>query len=129
MRVNAQIDSTGWRTAMDRVQARVDQATPRAAEEAAGVVARRARDNSKGRPGPNYISGDHWRGIRARPPRRLSNGRWEAMAVATARHSAALERGSRRWKSGVRFPYMGPAVRWAKAGPIRRVFISHWSQR
>ena len=128
MRFNVSFDAAAFTAATDRIAAKADATTREAADAGAELIQRKAREFSMGRPGPNYVSGDHWRGIQTRPARRLANGRWESMAVATARHSAPLEKGSRRWKPGVKYPSMGPAVQWARAGPIRRLFIDWWRQ-
>lgn len=126
MRFNVSFDAAAFTASTDRLTAKAEETTRAAADAAAELVQAKAREYSMGRPGPNYVSGDHWRGIQTRPARRLANGRWESMVVATERYSAALEKGSRRWKPGVKYPYMGPAVQWARAGPLRRVFLDWW---
>lgn len=126
MRFDISFDAAAALGALDRLEARVNETTKEAADAGAELVQRKAREYSMGRPGPNYVSGEHWRGIQTRTARRLADGRWESMVVATSDHSAALENGSKRWAKGVKYPSMGPAVQWARSGPLRRVFIDWW---
>jgi len=59
--------------------------------------------------GPNYATGNLFRNIIANPVSRTGFGSYTASVVSGAEYARAVEEGSPRWASGVRFPYMIPA--------------------
>jgi phage gpG-like protein len=59
--------------------------------------------------GPNYATGNLFRGIQANPIRRTGFESYVASVGSTVEYARAVEEGSSRWKSGVKFPYMIPA--------------------
>jgi hypothetical protein len=59
--------------------------------------------------GPNYATGNLFRNIKANPVRRVGFESYTASATSGAEYARAVEEGSSRWLSGVKFPYMIPA--------------------
>lgn len=61
-------------------------------------------------PGPNIITGNLVSKIVAHRPVKGFNG-YVAEVGSSAEYARAVEQGSSRWKSGVKYPYMEPAAR------------------
>jgi hypothetical protein len=59
--------------------------------------------------GPNYATGNLFRNIIGNPVQRVGFETYAASASSGAEYARAVELGSPRWKSGVKFPYMIPA--------------------
>lgn len=59
--------------------------------------------------GPNYATGNLYRNIIGNPVRRVGFETYTASATSGAEYARAVEEGSSRWLSGVKFPYMMPA--------------------
>jgi len=59
--------------------------------------------------GPNYATGNLFRNIIANPVRRVGFESYTASVGSGAEYARAVEEGSSRWLSGVKFPYMIPA--------------------
>ena len=58
---------------------------------------------------PNYATGNLNRNILAGLPRQVGFGSYVAVVSSNAEYARALEEGSSRWTSGVKYPYMYPA--------------------
>lgn len=65
-------------------------------------------------PGPNVVSGTLRRSIKPTPVTRISEG-WSGTTGPTAIYGRKVELGDAGWASGVKFPYLGPAIRLWKA--------------
>ena len=76
---------------------------------------------------PNYATGNLNRNILANPPRRVGFATYVASVSSNAEYARAVELGSSRWLSGVKYPYMYPArdeiVNSGKARMIMTGFI------
>ena len=59
--------------------------------------------------GPNYATGNLFRNITANPVRRVGFESYVASVSSNAEYARAVEQGSSRWLSGVKYPYMMPA--------------------
>ncbi len=59
--------------------------------------------------GPNYATGNLFRNIIAQPVSRVGFQSYVASVGSGAEYARAVEQGSSRWTSGVKFPYMMPA--------------------
>ena len=59
--------------------------------------------------GPNYATGTLFDSIIANPVRRVGFESYTASVGSGAEYARAVEEGSSRWLSGVKFPYMTPA--------------------
>jgi len=59
--------------------------------------------------GPNYATGNLYRNIIADTPVRRGFGSYVASVKSGAEYARAVELGSSRWTSGVKYPYMYPA--------------------
>ena len=59
--------------------------------------------------GPNYATGNLFWNILAEPVRRVGFASYVATVSSNAEYARAVEEGSSRWKSGVKYPYMRPA--------------------
>jgi hypothetical protein len=71
-------------------------------------------------PGPNYVTGNLFRNITSEV--RVGFGSYVAVVSSNAEYARAVEFGSSRWKSGVKYPYMVPAVdKLKKDGTLNRV--------
>lgn len=66
-------------------------------------------------PGPNVVSGTLRRGIKPTAAVRTSDG-WSGTAGPSAGYSRAIELGNPDWKSGVKFPFLAPAIKKWKLG-------------
>lgn len=96
-------------------EAQIDEAVGYAIGRAALLIETRARENASGRPGPNVRTGNLRRSITARPPKKGFGGNYEAEVQATMVYARAVELGRAEWKSGVKYPYLGPAARDSQA--------------
>lgn len=120
-------DADGFNAHLRAMAAAADGATRQAVAEGAALIERKAKENSSGRPGPNVQSGAHRRGIVTEGPAKTGNG-WEARIGPTMVYSRRLELGGGNWRAGTKFPYMEPAVEWARNGPIGEVFRRAWAK-
>ena len=59
--------------------------------------------------GPNYVTGNLNRNIIQAPTVRMGFGTYIASVDSNAEYSRALEDGSSKWTSGVKYPFMRPA--------------------
>jgi hypothetical protein len=59
--------------------------------------------------GPNYATGNLFRNITANPVTRTGFESYVASVSSNAEYARAVEQGSSRWLSGVKYPYMMPA--------------------
>ena len=74
-------------------------------------------------PGPNYVTGNLFRNINSEV--RVGFGSYVAIVSSNAEYARAVEFGSSRWKSGVKYPYMVPAVTKLKNdGTLTRVLTT-----
>ena len=72
-------------------------------------------------PGPNKVSGTLQRSINTEV--RYGFGSYVATVGPSVEYARAVELGSPRWKSGVRYPYLSTAVGYmVKSGILNRVF-------
>lgn len=120
-------DADGFNAHLRAMADAADRATRQAVAEGAALIERKAKENSSGRPGPNVQTGAHRRGIVTEGPARHGNA-WEARIGPTMVYSRRLELGGGNWPAGRKFPYMGPALDWARGGPIAEVFRRQWSR-
>lgn len=120
-------DAKAFNAHLRAMAGRADGATRQAVAEGAALIERKAKENSSGRPGPNVRTGAHRAGIVTQGPVK-SGDTWEARIGPTMIYSRRLELGGGNWRAGLKFPYMGPAIEWARNGPIGEVFRQHWSR-
>jgi hypothetical protein len=74
-------------------------------------------------PGPNVVTGTLRRSITTEV--KYGFGSYIAVVGPTVEYARAVELGSSRWKSGVRYPYLYPAVGYlVNSGQLNRVFMS-----
>lgn len=74
-------------------------------------------------PGPNVVTGTLRRSITTTV--RYGFGSYIATVGPTAEYARAVELGSKRWKSGVRYPFLMPAGKTlVNNGTINRVFTN-----
>ena len=79
-------------------------------------------------PGPNVVTGNLRRSIRTDV--RYGFGNYIAIVGAYAEYARAVELGSPRWKSGVKYPYLGPAAdSLRKNGTLNRVFSQAFARK
>jgi hypothetical protein len=72
-------------------------------------------------PGPNKVTGTLQRSISTEV--RYGFGSYVATVGPSVIYARAVELGSPRWKSGVRYPFLGPAVGYmVSSGTLDRVF-------
>jgi hypothetical protein len=72
-------------------------------------------------PGPNRVTGNLINSIETNV--RYGFGVYVATVGAYAEYARAVELGSSRWKSGVKYPYLFPAAEsLSKSGRINRIF-------
>ena len=72
--------------------------------------------------GPNVITGTLRRSIRTSVAFGFDS--YIAVIGPTVEYSRAVELGSPRWKSGVKYPYLEPAaIALIKSGKINRIFV------
>lgn len=120
-------DAGGFNAHMRAMADEADRATRQAVAEGAALIERKMKENSSGRPGPKVQTGAHRRGIVTEGPDRRGQG-WEARIGPTVVYSRRLELGGGNWPPGTKFPYAGPAMDWARSGPIAEVFRRQWSR-
>jgi hypothetical protein len=73
-------------------------------------------------PGPNVVTGNLVNRIVAQRPVKGFAG-YTAEISSSAEYARAVELGSPRWKSGVKYPYMEPAARsLIQNGTLNRIF-------
>lgn len=73
--------------------------------------------------GPNVISGNLWNSIRTET--RFGFGLYQATVGAHMEYARAVELGNPRWRSGVKYPYLGPAAEKLKQdGTVQRAFVN-----
>jgi hypothetical protein len=105
----------------DKLEKNVEVAAEHAIAMAGLAIERQAKVNASGRPGPNVRTGDLRRNIRTEV--RYGFGTYLATVGAYMEYSRAVELGSPLWKSGVKYPYLGPAAETLKNnGTLTRVF-------
>lgn len=74
-------------------------------------------------PGPNVVTGNLVSKIVAQRPVKGFKG-YSATVDSSAEYARAVEQGSPRWKSGVKYPYLSPAATTLlNNGTLSRVFI------
>jgi phage gpG-like protein len=79
-------------------------------------------------PGPNVVTGNLRRSIRTDV--RYGFGNYVAVVGAYAEYARAVELGSSRWKSGVKYPYLGPAAdTLRKNGVLNRTFTQAFARK
>ena len=79
-------------------------------------------------PGPNVVTGTLRRSIRTDV--RYGFGNYVAVVGAYAEYARAVELGSSRWKSGVKYPYLGPAAdTLRKNGVLNRTFTQAFARK
>jgi hypothetical protein len=66
-------------------------------------------------PGPNVVSGTLRRSIKPTIAQRTPLG-WSGTAGPSVGYARAIELGNPNWASGVKFPYLAPAIKTWKAG-------------
>jgi Bacteriophage HK97-gp10, putative tail-component len=77
-------------------------------------------------PGPNVVTGTLRRSITTEV--RYGFGSYVATVGPTVEYARAVELGSSRWKSGVRYPYLYPAVGFlVNSGQLNRIFTSSFT--
>lgn len=79
-------------------------------------------------PGPNVVTGTLRRSITTEI--RYGFGSYVATVGPTVEYARAVELGSTRWKSGVRYPFLIPAVGYlVGSGKLNNIFTSNFKSR
>jgi hypothetical protein len=79
-------------------------------------------------PGPNVVTGTLRRSITTEI--RYGFGNYVATVGPTVEYARAVELGSSRWKSGVRYPFLVPAVGYlVGSGKLNSIFTSNFKSR
>lgn len=118
---------------------RVEKAAEKGIYQAALAIERQAKKNAntgthargeghlKGTgPGPNVVTGTLRRSITTEV--RYGFGTYVAQVGPTVEYARSLELGNPRWKSGVRYPFLIPAVGYLVGnGTLNRVFTNAFS--
>lgn len=74
-------------------------------------------------PGPNVVTGALRRSIRTDV--KYGFGNYVAVVGASTEYARAVELGSPRWKSGVKYPYLAPAAEeLIRNGSLNRIFTA-----
>jgi hypothetical protein len=74
-------------------------------------------------PGPNVVTGALRRSIRTDV--KYGFGNYIAVVGASTEYARAVELGSPRWKSGVKYPYLAPAaIKMIQNGSLNRIFTA-----
>lgn len=74
-------------------------------------------------PGPNVVTGALRRSIRTDV--KYGFGNYIAVVGASTEYARAVELGSPRWKSGVKYPYLAPAAEeLIRNGSLNRIFTA-----
>lgn len=75
-------------------------------------------------PGPNVVTGALRRSIRTDVVKGFGNYVAVAKVGPTVEYARAVEKGSPRWKSGVKYPYLEPAaLQLIREGKLNRIFV------
>jgi hypothetical protein len=80
-------------------------------------------------PGPDIRTGSLKKSIGHTPAKRSDDGKYEATVHAGgpgAPYAAYVENGSSRWPAGVRYPFFGPGVEWARRYLIDLLVHDEW---
>lgn len=78
-------------------------------------------------PGPNVVTGTLRRSIRTDVRRGF--GTYIAVVGASTEYARAVELGSKRWKSGVKYPYLAPAaIELIMNGSLNRIFTAAFTK-
>ena len=94
------------------------------------AVERQAKTNASGRPGPNVRTGNLRRSITTSKVATGFSGLYSVDVSATMVYARAVELGNPRWKSGVKYPYLGPAANSLQSnGTLSRVFTTAMASR
>lgn len=94
------------------------------------AVERQAKTNASGRPGPNVQTGNLRRSITTSKVTKGFSGLYSVDVSATMVYARAVELGNPRWKSGVKYPYLGPAANSLQSnGTLSRVFTTALASR
>ena len=115
---------------------RLEQAAQTAIATAGFAIQRQAQKNAntgthkKGQghipgtgPGPNVVTGALRRSIRTDV--KYGFGNYIAVVGASTEYARAVELGSPRWKSGVKYPYLAPAaIELIMNGSLNRIFTA-----
>lgn len=79
-------------------------------------------------PGPNVVTGTLRRSITTQV--RYGFGSYIATVGPTVEYARAVELGSSRWKSGVRYPFLIPAVGYlVQSGRLNNIFTVNFKSR
>ena len=74
-------------------------------------------------PGPNVVTGALRRSIRTDV--KYGFGNYVAVVGASTEYARAVELGSSKWKSGVKYPYLAPAaIELIRNGSLNRIFTA-----
>jgi hypothetical protein len=119
---------TAWVAAVDKMLADVGVATGQAVAEGAAAIQTQARINASGRPGPNVRSGALRAGITVEGPLPQGFGGFIAYIRSTVRYGRAIEEGHPRWKTGNKFPYLGPAYTYVTNVALPVIFERAWAR-
>lgn len=78
-------------------------------------------------PGPNKVTGTLQRSIATET--KYGFGNYIAIVGPSVEYARAVELGSSRWKSGVRYPFLSTAVGYmVKSGNLNRVFTMNYAR-
>lgn len=78
-------------------------------------------------PGPNVVTGALRRSIRTDV--KYGFGTYVAVVGASTEYARAVELGSPRWKSGVKYPYLAPAAeQLIRNGSLNRIFTAAFTK-
>lgn len=113
--------------ALSKLIEQAGMATPRGVTEVLQVVKRQAQMNIGARPGPLSRSGRLRGTFAIDPPRSVGPGVWEGACGPTAIYARALELGHPRWKPDVKYPYFGPAVKYAVSVDMPAILRRAWA--
>lgn len=114
-------------TAIDKIIADVDVASQQAVAEGAHALQAQAQRNASGRPGPNVVSGALRSGIVVDGPVRQGLGTFVAWVRSSVVYGRAIEEGHPRWKTGNKFPYLGPAYDFVTKVVLPQLFERAWA--
>jgi hypothetical protein len=127
--------------AIDKNVDNIEQAAQFGLGQAALAIERQAKKNAntgqhkKGLghipgtgPGPNVVTGTLRRSITTEV--RYGFGSYIATVGPTVEYARAVELGSSRWKSGVRYPFLIPAVGYlVQSGRLNNIFTVNFKSR
>ena len=116
----------GFNTTQDKLENAVQDAIAMAGAR----VESQAEKNASGRPGPNVRTGNLRRSITSSKVNTGFSGLYSVDVSATMVYARAVELGNPRWKSGVKYPYLGPAANSLQSnGTLSRVFTTALASR